>query len=131
MQRSITKKHLSRKDAQMRRTLVQKLHQLECNGFDIWSYMKKGDNIFVYHSANRAGPPSSTNLIEEKQTTLGCNANSFETSEKNDTSEMFQNKTEDSVAGSADDNLPSLRCASSTLKNCIPVSLIHEMGTAT
>ncbi|KAI7913422.1 hypothetical protein M0657_010037 [Pyricularia oryzae] len=115
----------------MRRTVVQKLHQLECNGFDIWSYMKKGDNIFVYHSANRAGPPSSTDLIEEKPTTLGCNANSFEASEKNDTSEMFQNKTEDSVAGSANNSLPSLRCAPATVKNCIPVSLIHGMGTPT
>ncbi|TLS22804.1 uncharacterized protein PpBr36_05750 [Pyricularia pennisetigena] len=131
MQRSITKKHLSQKDAQIRRTVVQKLHQLECNGFDIWSYMKKGNNIFVYHSANRVGPPLSTDLIEEKQTTLGCNANSFEASEKNDTSEMFQNKTEDSVTGNANNSLPSLRCASSTMKDCIPVSLIHEIGTAT
>ncbi|TLD05866.1 uncharacterized protein PgNI_09056 [Pyricularia grisea] len=93
--------------------------------------MKKGDDIFVYHSANHAGPPSSTDLIDEKPMTLGCNANSFEASEKNDTSEMFQNKTEDSVAGSANNSLPSLRCASSTMKDCIPVSLIHEMGTAT
>ncbi|KAI6364783.1 hypothetical protein MCOR25_005578 [Pyricularia grisea] len=127
MQRSITKKHLSRKDAQIRRAVVQKLHQLECNGFDVWSYIKKDDNIFVYHSANRAGPPSSTDL----PTTLGCNANSFEASEKNDTREMFQNKTEDLVAGSANYSLPSLRSASSTMKDCIPVSLIHEMGTAT
>lgn len=63
MQRSITKKHLSRKDAQIRRAVVQKLHQLECNGFDVWSYIKKDDNIFVYHSANRAGPPSSIDLV--------------------------------------------------------------------
>ncbi|TLD24886.1 hypothetical protein PspLS_06270 [Pyricularia sp. CBS 133598] len=48
--------------------------------------------------------------------TLRCNANSFEAFEKNDTSEIFQNKTKDSVAGSANNSLSSLRCASATMK---------------
>ncbi|QBZ54359.1 hypothetical protein PoMZ_10057 [Pyricularia oryzae] len=121
MQRSITKNYLSRKDAQRRRTVVQKLHQLECNGFDVWSYMKKGDNVFVYHSPNRAGPPSSTDQIEGNPTSLLCDAKSLEPSKKNNTSEMFQDRTEDLVAGTAKNSSHSSQCASDAMKDSVPM----------
>ncbi|TLD03738.1 uncharacterized protein PgNI_11622 [Pyricularia grisea] len=64
--------------------------------------------------------------IEGNPTSLLCDAKSLEPSKKNNTSEMFQDRTEDLVAGTAKNSSHSSQCASDAMKDSVPVSLVQK-----